>query len=265
MPRKLAGPPAASMIARLLTRRWLLATVLVLAAAGVCVRLGIWQLDRLAERRAFNTRVVEQQEAAPLTLDAPALDLDLYSMEYRRVIVTGRYLPEDEIVLRNQIWLTEFGTELGVKLFTPLVIDGTDKAILVERGWIPEADAKDRAAYDEEGTVIVNGQLRRAETDFSLGRTLHPDPTLAPDEARLDAWNNLDLGRLGQQMDVELLPVYLQRMPEGAQTEPPYALPPELDLSEGSHLGYAFQWFSFAALLILGYPFFASRQEAKKK
>lgn len=251
------------MITQLFTRRWLLATVLVLAAAGVCVRLGTWQLDRLAGRRAFNARVVAQQEADPLTLDAAALGLDLYSMEYRRILVTGSYLPEDEIVLRNQIWLTEFGTELGVKLFTPLLIDGTHKAILVERGWIPEANAKDRATYVEDNPVRVSGQLRRAETDFSLGRTLRPDPTLAADQARLDVWNNLDLERLGQQMDVELLPVYVQRLPEGAQTEPPYALPPELDLSEGSHLGYAFQWFSFAALLILGYPFYAARQEAK--
>ena len=129
------------MLTRSFSRRWLLATALVLLAAAVMVRLGIWQLDRLEQRRAFNARVSEQQEAQPLVLDADTIHLDLYSMEYRQVSVSGEYLPEDEIVLRNQVWNTEFGGQLGVKLFTPLLIEGTDEAILVERGWIPEENA----------------------------------------------------------------------------------------------------------------------------
>jgi surfeit locus 1 family protein len=236
---------------------------LVLAGAAVLARLGIWQLDRLQWRRDFNGRVIAQQEADPLTLDASVLNSDLYSMEYRKVFVSGRYLPEDEIVLRNQVWGTEFGSEIGVKLFTPLLIDGTDTAILVERGWIPQEDARSRDAYVEVGSVTVYGHLRRAETDFNLNAALHPDPLPQSGVARLEAWNNLDLERIAAQMDVTLLPVYLQRLPEGAQTAPPYAAPPELDLSEGSHLGYAFQWFSFAVLLLIGYPFYVQRQDAK--
>ena len=253
------------MLSGLFSRRWLLATALVLAAAAVMGRLGIWQLDRLEWRRSLNTRVMEQQAADLLALDRQTLDLDLYSMEYRRVTVTGVYLPEDEIILRNQVWLGEFGSQLGVKLFTPLLIEGTDTAIFIERGWIPESDAENRAAYLEKGTVTLSGQLRRAETDYDLSEMLHPDPTLAPDQSRLETWNNLDLERLSDQMDMTLLPVYLQRMPSGEQAEPPYASLPELDLSEGPHLGYAVQWFAFAALLLVGYPFYVQRQEAKRK
>ena len=250
------------MLTRPFSRRWLLATALVLLAAAVMVRLGIWQLDRLEQRRAFNARVSEQQEAQPLVLDADTIHLDLYSMEYRRVSVSGEYLPEDEIVLRNQVWNTEFGGQLGVKLFTPLLIEGTDEAILVERGWIPEENAggEQRAIYRENGLIALQGQLRRPETDFQLG--FHPDPTMSPGERRLDAWNNLDLERLASQMDTTLLPVYLQHFPEGVQTNPPYATIPELELSEGPHLGYAIQWFSFAAILLLGYPFYVRKQEA---
>lgn len=251
------------MLRRVLSRRWLLTTLLVLVASAVMVRLGIWQLDRLEQRRAFNDRVLAQQQADPLVLDKAALDLDLYSMEYRRVQVSGEYLPQDEIVLRNQVWNTEFGQEIGVKLFTPLVIAGTDVAILVDRGWIPQEDEQNRGAYIENGLVTVTGQLRRAETDYAVFQ--RPDPTLTPDETRLDVWNNLDLDRLASQMDVTLLPVYVQIVPEAVQAEPPFANPPELDLSEGSHFGYAVQWFSFATLLLVGYPFFIQRQETKIK
>ncbi|MGH2582137.1 MAG: SURF1 family protein [Anaerolineales bacterium] len=250
------------MLLRLFSRRWLPATLLVLLAAAVLVRLGFWQLDRLQQRRAFNSRVVEQQNDDPLVLDESNLDLDLYSMEFRQVVVTGEYLPEDEIMLRNQVWPGEFGSELGVSLFTPLRIQGTDAAILVERGWIPETDVHNRKQYEEVGTVIVRGQLRRDETDFDLVAFLRPDPPLAADEPRRALWNNLDLDSVASQMDGELLPVYVQRFADGEQTRPPYALPPTLDLSEGPHLGYAIQWFSFAGLLLAGYPLYVNRQSA---
>jgi len=255
------------MILKLVSGRWLLASVLVLAAVAVMVRLGIWQLDRLEWRLAFNARVQAQMSAEPLVLDENALDLDLYSMEYRQVIVTGTYLPEEEIVLRNQVWDGEFGSELGVALFTPLLMEGTNTAILVERGWIPQANAnqKNRAIYRENGLVTLAGRLRRAETDFNLNQWLHPDPALAANQARLDAWNNLDLERIAIQMETPLLPVYLQLSPDGEQTNPPYATQPSLDLSEGPHLGYAIQWFIFASLLLVGYPMYVQRQEAKVK
>lgn len=247
------------MFALLFSRRWLLSTLLVLAAATVMARLGIWQLDRLEARRAFNARVVDQVNTPPLHLDADLLDLDLYAMEYRQVVVTGEYLPQDEIVLRNQVW----GGQLGMTLFTPLRIEGSNQAILVERGWIPteKVDRQSRAVYQQPGTVTVAGVLRRAETDFDLNRRLHPDPTFSPNQDRLDVWNNLDLERLSSQMDVPLLPVYLQRAPEPGQDAPPLIAFTEPDLTEGPHLGYAGQWFLFALVLLAGYPIYVGNSE----
>ena len=45
---------------RMVSRQWWKTTLLVLAAVLVMVRLGIWQLDRLAQRKAFNARVGAQ-------------------------------------------------------------------------------------------------------------------------------------------------------------------------------------------------------------
>ena len=255
------------MLREIFSRRWLLASVLVLAAATVMVRLGIWQLDRMAQRQVFNARVQQQLSADPLILDEHSLESDLYSMEYRQVTVTGTYLPDDEIVLRNQIWEGEFGTEFGVALFTPLLIEGTNRAILVERGWIPQEKAAldSRAVYRENGVVTLTGRLRRAETDFNINAWLHPDPELISNQSRLDSWNNLDLERISSQMKTSLLPVYLQLTPDGEQSAPPYPIRPEIDLSEGPHLGYAIQWFTFATLLLVGYPFYVERQGSKIK
>jgi len=255
------------MILRIFSRRWLLASVLVLAAAAVMIRLGIWQLDRMEWRQTFNDRVREQMNTALLELDESNLDSDLYEMEYRQVSVTGTYLPDDEIVLRNQVWASEFGSELGMALFTPLLIEGTNTAILIERGWIPQEDAnrEDRAIYREYGIVTVTGRLRRAETDFNINDWLNPDPTPAPDQGRLDIWNNINLDRIAAQMETPLLLVYLHRSTESFQSSPPYTSLVSPDLSEGPHLGYAIQWFIFASILVVGYPFYVRRQENKNK
>lgn len=244
----------------LLGRRWWFASLLVLAAVAVMLRLGVWQLDRLEARRAFNARVLTQQNQPPLELDDAALGQDLYEMEYRQAIVVGTYYPQDEIVLRNQVWQGQ----LGVQLFTPLLIEGSRQAILVQRGWIPsaQADSAERGAFAQTGSLTVRGILRRAETDFGL--RLVPDSTLAPGQPRLDAWNNLDLEAIAGQSTISLLPVYLQRIPEENEPSPPYAEPYALDLSEGPHFGYAMQWFLFAAVLALGYPFYVVRQEQER-
>ena len=84
------------------TRRWILTTLVVLAGTAVLARLGVWQLDRLEQRRAFNARVTAQQNLPELTLDAASLNEDLYNMEYRAVSVRGVYDFANEVALRNQ-------------------------------------------------------------------------------------------------------------------------------------------------------------------
>lgn len=244
------------MIKKLLTPRWILTTLLAIAGVLLLIRLGIWQLDRLEWRRAFNARVSAQ-------LNAPLLDLDkgvplgqLYDMEYRSVTVRGEYDPSQEVLLRNQVWQDR----LGFHVLTPLKIEGSDYAVLVDRGWIPfdQAGQDLRAQFDELGVVQVSGMIRRGQAKPDFGGV--PDPTLQPGETRLDAWNVVNLARIQQQVDLQLLPVYIQQAPEPGWTSLPYRSLPEIELSEGSHFSYAIQWFTFAAILGLGYPFFLRRQ-----
>lgn len=62
--------------------------VLTVAAAGVCVRLGVWQLDRLEERRAKNALVLQRGAEAPVTMDALRRQ-DTTVTHWQRVVVRG--------------------------------------------------------------------------------------------------------------------------------------------------------------------------------
>jgi surfeit locus 1 family protein len=246
-------------LGRLISHQWWKTTVLVIAVLAVMVRLGFWQLDRLDQRREFNSRVEAQLAEPTLELVDENLELDLYNMEYRDAIIVGEYDHERQVVLRNQDWQGR----LGVHLITPLMINGSQQAILVDRGWVPYEDftAGTLDQFDQPGLVEINGTIRRSQTKPLIGGRADPIP--APGEAPLKIWNWINVSGIAGQMPYDLLPVYLMSSPSQNADQLPYRSQLELDLSEGSHLGYAFQWFIFAAILGIGYPLYIRKEETR--
>lgn len=246
-----------TIIRRMFSSHWLLTTLIVFAGAALCVRLGIWQLDRLQQRRLFNQHYLQARAAAPLDLNAP-LPGDLADQEYRDAFARGRYDFERQVALRNQY----NGNDYGYHLLTPLLLSD-DVAVLVDRGWIP-ADGNDSPAdwrkYDEPGAVNLHGILRLSQAKPRFGGAA--DATPRPGEGVLTLWNNVNLEQIGDQLPYRLLKVYLQPSPEAGDSAPPIPYQPEIEITEGPHLGYAGQWFIFAALLFFGYPFFYLRKQA---
>ena len=246
------------LLLKMFTRKWLLATLLVLAGTALCIRLGIWQLDRLDQRRAFNSQV-ETMRAMPLLDLNSELPDDLAGMEWRAVQVTGEYDFENQVALRNQY----YGDQYGYHLLTPLLFKGT--AVLVDRGFIPaesNSTPADWRKYDEPDTVTVKGQIRLGQTKPAFGGVAD---TLPKNGARLEIWNNTDITRIADQSPYPILPVFVQPDMDENDTEPPIPYQPVVELTEGSHFGYALQWFTFATILFVGYPFFLRKQEAQPK
>ena len=244
------------LLRRMFARKWLLATLLVLAGTAVCIRLGIWQLDRLAERRQFNAQVQDMRSQPPLQLDASSAQ-QLDHMEWRAVHVQGSYDFEHQVAIRNQY----NGSQYGYHLLTPLRFG--EEAILVDRGWIPANGNATPTAwyqYDEAGQVDLTGQIRLGHPKPALGGIADEIPT---DGSSLSIWNNADLAQIAAQIPYPILPVYIQQAPIEGDEMPPIPFQPELDLSEGPHMGYAVQWFTFATILFVGYPFFLKKQEQR--
>ncbi|CAN5361573.1 SURF1 family protein [soil metagenome] len=226
-----------------------LAALLVLGVAVVCIRLGFWQLDRLEQRRARNAQAEQALVLPALDLDARLLqEIERDPLAYlnRRVRVEGVYDPAGELVLRGR----SRGGSPGVHLVTPLRIAGSEAAVLVNRGWVasPDAATLDPSPFSEPGIQQVEGLLQ-----------IVPAPTEGetPLMVRTSGGSvltvrRLDLASLRARAAYPLLPVYVQQLPDPALRQPPFRLPlPTLD--EGSHLGYAVQWFGFAAIFVLGF------------
>jgi surfeit locus 1 family protein len=245
---------------RMFSRRWLLATILAILAAAVMIRLGIWQLDRLEQRRSFNTRVMAQINQPVLDLNQPLLPGEIESMEYHPVVVRGVYDHSQQVLLLNQAW----ENQVGVHLLTPLRIEGTDRVVLVDRGWAPSPDFDyantDWSQYDEAGLVTAQGVLRGSQSSASFGP--QRDQQTAGEE-RVLGWYFPNLPKIAAQLPYAVLPVYVQQAPEAGWSSLPNRTQPDVEITEGPHMGYAIQWFGFAALLAFGYPFFIRRQETE--
>lgn len=228
----------------------------MLLVAAVCVRLGLWQLDRREQRREIN----EAQRAAlalpPLeltgdTLAAVARDPSAY--RYRRASVRGVPLPEAEVVVRGR----SRGGRPGVHLATPLRVERSGAAVLVNRGWAPAPDAAtlDPRPLAEPGLREIQGIILPLPPPGSPARPLETDVA----GVRILSVQRLTLREIQPRLPVPLLPFLLQQLPSAGDPELPARLPlPDLD-DPGPHLSYALQWFGFATIAVVGFAVLVRR------
>jgi len=212
-----------------LQRRDWAGLVFALVVAAVCVRLGAWQLDRLRQRRAWNAVALAAGERPPLGVTGGALTAD--AVRDRRLRARGIYDYAHERLWHGR----SYEGIPGVDLITPLrLADGG--AVLVDRGWAPSPD----------GYHVDEGAYREADSADVLGLGMS-----AP-RARGD----VDPARLQDSVPYRLLPFVIQQLPPSTALNRP--LPPGLirwpapELSDGPHLSYAVQWFSFAIIIVVG-------------
>ena len=243
------------------SRRWWWTTLLMLLVVALTIRLGFWQLDRMRSQQAANEHARAILSAKQLDLTGQEDAFELKAMEYRAVMVQGQYDFEYQTALRNQFWGDPDGTaEYGYHLLTPLVMDN-GLAVLVDRGWIPGKYNTPEfwRQFDESLNSTVNGIIRVPLLKVEMGGGV-ADPTAMPGEGILYIWNYLDIERLQSQVPYKLMPVYIQESPDEDALVLPYESSPQVDVSdERIHLGYALQWFFYAALVFFGYPVYLRR------
>jgi len=214
-------------------RRYLVFAV-AFGTAALCVRLGVWQLERLDERRISN-KLTEARLSLPVVGLPTELNPD--SLRYRKAVAEGIFDFEREIVV---VARSRSGVP-AVHVVTPLRLDNGD-AVLVERGVALSPDAKtvDLAALVESDTSRVTGVL------VSLGGGDSGSP----------GWPRYVRGvnptELQQAYPYTLFPFVLRRTVKASGAPADLTPVPLPELTNGPHLSYAVQWFSFAAIAIVG-------------
>ncbi|HET7564177.1 MAG TPA: SURF1 family protein [Gemmatimonadaceae bacterium] len=222
-------------------RRNIIAAVVVILIAALFSRLGVWQLHRLHERRARNAEVAARTAMAPVPLDK--LPTDTAKALYRRVTLTGVYDYPRQFVITAR----SFNGSPGVYLMTPMRLLGSNRAVLVNRGWVysPDASSVTLERWREADTVTITAFVE--EFDRARGLPEGNDP---------QHWRELDPARVARVLPYHVEPYFVVVLPDGKPPVPSEIArlsPPPLD--EGPHKSYAIQWFSFAAIALFGLVF----------
>ncbi len=244
------------MIRTLFTPRWLLALLVAIVFAAVCLLLGRWQWGRYEDKQVRADTVTSHYAAAPVTLATVEGRLPLTETgEWTRVTTTGSYAAQQLLLVRNRA----LDGSPGLEVLVPLDLrDGSGRRLLVDRGWVQNADSAAQlpsVPTTPDGTVTVQGWLRRPEV--TLGKDL-PTGQLA----------SINVGDANAQVGGDLLPTYLVLESEQTSTGTTPARPTPLarpDTDLGPNQAYAFQWwlFSVFGFVFYGYRIRAMREEQR--
>lgn len=217
---------------------------LMLGLTALFVALGLWQWERLAEKEALIAAVASRMARAPSDFPAadqwPTLDPEFYN--YRPLTVTGRYLPDETVLVFTSLgsargrysgpgyWvMTPFAPENGGTLF-------------VNRGFVPQQSGPAFAAGGavQQGTQTLTGVGRATEaaSRFTPG---------ADTENRIEWVRDTErLARFAGSSPAPFAPIYLDlpagdagALPQGGETVVEFP---------NNHLGYALTWFGFALI-----------------
>ncbi|OEU88481.1 hypothetical protein DB35_19560 [Streptomyces abyssalis] len=246
----------------LLSRQWVILTLLGLALIPAMIKLGFWQLHRHESRVAHNELIASSLAAAPVPFDrvsgtrhGPAED-----DQFRTAKATGRYDTRHEVVVRQRTGADE--KSIGYFVVTPLIRDD-GSAVLVNRGWIeaggdltrfPEVPAPPR------GEVTVTGRVMTDETSEASG--IKDKPGLPPRQVML-----INSRQQAEALDRPVLHGYLQltaTSPEPGAGQPQRIAEPDHS-SIGAHMAYAVQWWLFAAAVPVGWVVLVRRERRDRR
>ena len=231
---------------------WLGWLTLVFVFTTACVFLSKWQFDRQAEVVETNSRIAASYAAEPRALEEIlAIDQTWNSaLEFRSVLVSGQYIPDQSYLVRNRPYNAYPG-------FLQLVAFQTDggSVIWVERGWLPTGSKSD--SPDEVPAVDSTHRqltLRLRPSEPALDRTAPPGQLSSINLE--SASSELVETDIFTQAYGRLISEYPE-LPTGQKIGKP-------ELSEGNHLSYAMQWILFG-LMAIGAVLWTISQERRRK
>ena len=226
--------------------RWIFLAC-ALATAAVCVRLGVWQVQRHIARNEANVfaRMIRSDGFRPYPDSVHTLAPEV------GVLLRGSFDQDREYVIRGR---AHDGAP-GVEIATPFRLAGHDEAIIVIRGFVPSDDAMsvDLATLHEPGERTIRGVL------FPL--PLDGAPIVRNGDT---TWNRVPGTWIQVHSSYPVAAFALWQEKDSGMAAMPMRLgAPKLD--KGPHLNYALQWFAFALIFGGGGIAFALRKRDERR
>ena len=226
----------------------------MLALTGLFVLLGVWQVERLAEKEALVADVGRQLTQPPYDLPPAdqwaAIDIETYA--YHPLKLTGTYRNGDAVLVFTNLPEPkgQYGGP-GYWVMTPFEA-ATGGTVFVNRGFIPQASAAAfRTAAGPAGVQTLTGLALKPEAAgaFTPGPDTANRIEWVRDPVRLAAMAGIGDPVFGLTVDAPAGEA--GALPQGGETVIEFP---------NNHLGYALTWFGFALITPALLAFWVFRQ-----
>lgn len=215
-------------------------TLLVIATLPVLVSLGYWQLSRYEQKLMLEQAYESRHALEPSTLSQVQHHEDPLYLPFT---VSGRFDPDRYFLLDNQV----FQGEAGYELFMPFQID-EGAWLLIDRGWIVAGDRErlPEVMTDPEYLILTGFAYKPLGKPFMLAEDIWEESW----PKRIQALDTLKISEAIESTTPDFFMVLRAGQPGAEQMRPMV-----INLKSEKHLGYAFQWFAMALVLLLLYGF----------
>ncbi len=222
----------------------LILLVVTLLVCAIFARLGLWQLNRAAEK----STMMEQANSAAATAVSTQLDnIDLQRDTYRRFRLDGQYEQGRQFLLDNRI----HDGRAGFEVLAMFRLDGDDGYVLVNRGWIAGGATRSEkpAVALAEARASVSTLLTQPSTGFALGPALQEGDSEWP---RLLQFVDYNAITSASGLPLKFSAVFVAEANQPGALE--YNFQPVANGPE-KHYAYAFQWFAMLLALVVIYVY----------
>ena len=208
--------------------------------------LGVWQIERGQSKAGILNEFNDNLKKTPS-------NLDVSSKKWDRVFVKGTWVNSKQILIDNII---NRGIA-GYKVITPLNIEGSDKTILVDRGWIKQNKYREVLPdiSIEEKSETVSGILELPELGLVLSNDL-----VTSEWPKISQSKNFEI--LAEQFDMNLFPMILLADPINQKSLEYIKITPT-NMTPTKHYGYSAQWFLMFLVLCAMYIWYGLNKYEK--
>ena len=191
-----------------------------------------WKADILSALDAEAQKDVWQHE----------IDLEKINEETRYLngFVEGHFLHEQAILIQPRV----FEGIPGYYVFTPFIVSKTDRAVLVNRGWVPiEQERSERFKIEEpDGILKIAGIMIPNQK---------PNSFVPQNQPEKNAWYRLNLSQLATHTGLDLLKTHYLNLESKKGTDIfPISAAAEIKISN-NHAQYMMFWFTMACALLV--------------
>ncbi len=217
---------------------WLIAACVAITAVTFA-NLGLWQLDRAAEKvDAQRILQAELRENAGAIEDIPNGHLHRANpeMRNRHVQLSGEYLNDRTILILAEF----FDDQIGYGVVTPFRLASNNSLVLVHRGWT--TGMLPPVLRPVDGPVEVSGQVFVPPENTRIFPS-QIDPTEWPIRMR-----SLEIDVVSEILDEPIFPFEVRVTADQPGTLVRHW--PAVNPDVNQNLSYAVQWFSFGLIIV---------------